>query len=463
MLDADAVEFMRATPTIDLARLGDQAARPGQSLPETEVMVAVSGGGARAAAFALGVLAEMETLGSWTVAPGGGNPLNEIDYFSSVSGGGWGAAAYLADRHFAGEGHAYRIWDRVPAIRQTLLETGSYRGKCLPERLDGLTRRKGQPLLLDHVLGTPAGQAPTLPYLFVNASLQTDQHPFVFSPEFARHYQVKRWEFCDRTVTPAVPGGVEGVEVSEAMAVSGSVPGFYHSRASSALCDDPTSRMWGSFYCSNGKGGYNTLVLVDGGLFDNYGYYTALEVLRQTPRARKRVLLVIDANADTEIPFARAGTKSNTRLAISSGLMLGFPARTAVYQRNIRSMTEMLGIDLVQLDFAVAAGLRDTVLANGRNAMEGLPTLREQGQRFVNCFDDDGKFLIAARGETSWRFADCRENNYYRSGLLNKTTYYIDHWWFNVLFELGRLVVRLKADEIHAALYGASSSSGANR
>ncbi|MDJ1473214.1 patatin-like phospholipase family protein [Xanthocytophaga flava] len=61
------------------------------------VIVCASGGGSRAAAFTTGIMLEMEriSINSTDNYPES-NVLNEIDYFSTVSGGGWGASSYIA-------------------------------------------------------------------------------------------------------------------------------------------------------------------------------------------------------------------------------------------------------------------------------------------------------------------------------------------------------------------------------
>ena len=65
--------------------------RPSQD-PEMAVAVAISGGGYRAANFGLGVLLALEKL----PMPSGQNVLSEVDYFSTVSGGGFPVGAYIA-------------------------------------------------------------------------------------------------------------------------------------------------------------------------------------------------------------------------------------------------------------------------------------------------------------------------------------------------------------------------------
>jgi hypothetical protein len=72
--------------------------RVGGQDPELAVAVAVSGGGHRAGNFGMGVLLGLEQLKRPARAggAGGANALTEVDYLSTVSGGGLCAAAYVS-------------------------------------------------------------------------------------------------------------------------------------------------------------------------------------------------------------------------------------------------------------------------------------------------------------------------------------------------------------------------------
>ena len=65
--------------------------------PALTLAVAISGGGHRAANFGAGVLLELEQI-TIDNSPQS-NVLSEIDYFSTVSGGGFAAAAYISSLH----------------------------------------------------------------------------------------------------------------------------------------------------------------------------------------------------------------------------------------------------------------------------------------------------------------------------------------------------------------------------
>jgi predicted acylesterase/phospholipase RssA len=87
--------FHEASVNIDNYKSVQQ--RAGVQDPQIAVAVAISGGGHRAGNFGMGVLLGLEGL----LRPyqQGGNVLSEVDYFSTVSGGGFAAAAYLSSLH----------------------------------------------------------------------------------------------------------------------------------------------------------------------------------------------------------------------------------------------------------------------------------------------------------------------------------------------------------------------------
>ena len=81
-------------PTVDLKEYANVQSRPGQR-SDVAVAVAISGGGMRAANFAAGVLKALEATEVRGAGGGKSNLLREVDYFSTVSGGGLAAGSYI--------------------------------------------------------------------------------------------------------------------------------------------------------------------------------------------------------------------------------------------------------------------------------------------------------------------------------------------------------------------------------
>ena len=106
--------------------------------PSLALAAAISGGGLRSGNFAAGVLLGLEALAR--DAPRPTNVLKEIDYLSTVSGGGFAAAAYVSSygdwQHFGGPGVAY-----------------SFRRALLTEQKFPPGREPWDPKLIEHLRG----------------------------------------------------------------------------------------------------------------------------------------------------------------------------------------------------------------------------------------------------------------------------------------------------------------------
>ncbi len=79
---------------VDLSGYKSVQTRTGQD-PNIALAVAISGGGHRAANFGAGVMLGLENLSSGQRK----NALKEVDYFSTVSGGGYAVSTYISSLH----------------------------------------------------------------------------------------------------------------------------------------------------------------------------------------------------------------------------------------------------------------------------------------------------------------------------------------------------------------------------
>ncbi len=90
--------------TVDLKNYKSPQQRTGPQDANLALGIAISGGGFRASNFSAGVLVSLEeiTAPAPTLSYGsksGGNCLSEVDYISTVSGGGFTASTYIASLH----------------------------------------------------------------------------------------------------------------------------------------------------------------------------------------------------------------------------------------------------------------------------------------------------------------------------------------------------------------------------
>ncbi len=192
---------------------------------DTVVIMAVSGGGHRSANFAMGVLLGLEeyVMKNGTEV----NLLNEVDYFSTVSGGGFAVGAYISefyDHIYVRElpikdfrlvkeydkgklGKKDKDYEDDNLMRN--LERGYNnailkcslnhpltlfsrfdRGDCLQEKIDeillGSKSRKKSIRLKDVFVPNDKDHedvAPVFPYIFANATVYENKMMFSFTPE----------------------------------------------------------------------------------------------------------------------------------------------------------------------------------------------------------------------------------------------------------------------------------------
>ena len=267
--DKEALAFLRNAPAID-ADLGKGVGTRDMFADGRLVGLSVSGGGARAAAFTLGVLTGLQEL-----SPAGGpNVLDQVDFISSNSGGSWGVAAYLHERS-AIKDPGYELAAAVPTSlipRLVAMSRGvqpcwhrTMRKHLFHERTYRQTYSGANGALLARV--------------FFNASLLPAHAPFVFNYFFVRYYRVERFGACADGDWVRPGGGIADVPFGYAAVTSSMVPGFYHAFAQTGLCRDE-SPMRAASFCHPQKGGRRSyLRLADGGLYDNIGYKTAYELM----------------------------------------------------------------------------------------------------------------------------------------------------------------------------------------
>jgi predicted acylesterase/phospholipase RssA len=331
-------------PSMDLSSYRSVQDRPDQN-PYLAVAMAISGGGHRAANFAAGVLLGLESFGGPTNAC---NLLNEVDYFSTVSGGGFTAGAYLASRYDYDQTQHMEPYSFRSALeaeggvlmthlerdyQSTLLSAGvnmqmfGYKdaGDLLEEQFDncilGAERRAGNySLQLGDVFRAPNDPNPvTLPYWFANATVYENGARFVFTPDMLQKYHVH--EFTHRMTDMALTNGTYELPFSVAVKTSASFP----------VAIPATT-----FVCKDAADPLNTyLHLMDGGLIDNLGVRSAFEALHQDP-APRRILLVVDAYKGDVRPLSKSRTSPSGPQAAYRITKIALDADHGLLKRNVR-------------------------------------------------------------------------------------------------------------------------------
>ncbi len=476
-------------------RLGPQDA-------DLAVALAISGGGHRAGNFSVGVLLGLEQL----KRPGGAggdnanaadanvpqaraaNALVEVDYLSTVSGGGLCAAGYISSLHdyqlFSGAPGGYSLAEalagggKTPLARQltdpdlrenlqynyvddiirgalTILMAGSFhRGDFLENSFDdrilgrlwrarklklpgspqaGLARDASLRLSDVFVPRDDVDRPVRLPYWAANATAYENAAIFPFTPEHLLLYDIRGYthrlaRVRRDTVGRARAGGADANIPVRKKAFAYEVPlaiGLTASGTFPVLI--PACTLQSGMDPANPY-----LHLVDGGLADVFGAMTAIRMLRQDTATRK-VLIVIDAFNGPLTPYSKYDT-APAALATAFRMATAFlDAWRTRYREVIRGLCSSRNpptdIRVIFLSFDDLLDCQDLKpLERFGFGPEDLAALRRRG---LGRSTKETPFALA-RGVWTW---------YNLSGPEQK-----------LLFAVGRYLVDKKKDEITEAM-----------
>jgi len=303
------------TPALDLSAYKSVQERADGQDPELAVAAAMSGGGHRAANFAMGVLLALE---SFDTNGGPYDLLREIDYFSTVSGGGFAAGTYIASlydhlRTTGGKRDGFCLADALTENNKRLLVSleRNYQGtifesllclRCLGHRdagdilerklnryvLGSAHRAEKYSIQLGDIFRAKGNDATVLlPYWAPNATVYENGARVPFTPDVLARYHVTGYTHNMKFATCGT--NTFQIPLSVGIKASASFPVAFP--ATTLSCHDPDDRL------------NRFLHLMDGGLSDNSGYRTAIEFLKQD-KAKRKVLLIIDAYRGISHPYS---------------------------------------------------------------------------------------------------------------------------------------------------------------
>ena len=305
---------------INLSKYMSQENRPEQS-KDIALALAISGGGHRAANFGVGIMIGLEEIGL----------LKEVDYISTVSGGGFAAGAYMTsliqhvkdnklDRNLYSFKKVIYNRDDVTFLRNLersytsalfwgLLNPINWfssrdRGDVLEKKIDNRVLcydQRGKSLLLEDVF-IPVEQSGTVdkkiivPYWIPNATIYGNGAIFPFTPDTIKDYKISEYVhryWSEKTLSNEYK--------------------FPYALAVKASANFPIAVPATSLKCNcyiNKDNDFSYLQLLDGGLTDNTGASTALQLLKKD-KSKKKYLIVVDAfNGDTS-PYVTEGGAPN--------------------------------------------------------------------------------------------------------------------------------------------------------
>ena len=331
------------------------------------VAAAVSGGGHRAANFAAGVLMALE---NYTTADKEKiNLLQEIDYFSTVSGGSFGVGGYIASlayhlRDNKGSFAGYSLTDayqkglngRLRKSYQGKLLSALFNPKILFSRYDrgDVVERQIDNVLLNHgsrmrlkqqtlrlsdmFIARDDSRTARLPLMVANGTIYANSAIFPFTPKILEAYRIK--EFNHRVKKRKMkmkPNGsrVYDLPLSVAIKASASFP---------FVITETTLR---SEYSEK----LPFLHIQDGGVAENLGYETAINILQGEPQGVRKVLLVIDAYNKNDSPFSGSERAPNWFSLAYKLVNSGLESKHRNVYKRIQARCKAAEIDVIFLDF----------------------------------------------------------------------------------------------------------------
>jgi len=331
-------------PTPDVSHYKSPQLRVGQDA-DMGIAIAISGGGARAANFGMGILMALEELGVGQRS----NILNEIDYFSSVSGGGFAAGAYINALHF----HRYTQdtasfslrrayyqggiredlsrsyltpviagWLASPRAWVTHIDEGDALEKSIDNHVLGYLNRRQHnlnlklkdrsemsSLTLGSVFVSREDERPVLYPMFVaNATNYHSMAIVPFTPDIMECYQISGYSHRRKRYHDDEIDDPYDIPLAIGLKASGSFPVAISNTTLESAYDDKKC----------------FLHLTDGGIADNIGYKTALELLETDFVPKDKIMFIVDAdNWGTRPTFshkeaAASSIKMATKLTFSS-------------------------------------------------------------------------------------------------------------------------------------------------
>lgn len=359
-------------PTPDLGYYKSPQQRAGQDA-NMGLAVAISGGGARAANFGMGILMGLEALELETQS----NVLNEIDYLSSVSGGGFTAGAYvtsLYNHNYRKDSLPYSLREAyqrsikydlqrsylAPMLRMFFLSPKSWftridEGDALEQSIDNhvlgylerreINRTKYKPkdrpklrsLTLGDVFVKSNSDRPVLyPMHVANATNYYSMAIVPFTPDVMDCYQISGYSHRKKRFHDDEIDDPYEIPLAVGIKASGSFPVAISNTTMESGYDEKM----------------NFLHLIDGGIADNIGYKTALELLNTDPVPRRKALFIIDAdNEGTRPTFS---TKEGAALSVSVFGKLAYSSletRYALLRKEVREVCELYNIEPIFLGF----------------------------------------------------------------------------------------------------------------
>ncbi|MRX69207.1 hypothetical protein GJU42_14645 [Flavobacterium resistens] len=342
--------------------------------PNIALGVGISGGGSRAQFFSLGVLLGLEEVQEDN---SNRNFLNEIDYFSTVSGGCYSAGYYLTilknklqydnctfNEFYFSKNDAYKSDVNKSATLLSLLNNSrNEKGEkvSMSQRLDlevlqydstnpeNENKFKSQMLLSDFFIPKESKLNPQLPMMVANGTAYNNGERFPFMPHIIHALKINSSLAPNKASLP-----LDGNQINNGY----DFPLTYAITASSAFPGVLPKTKFGI------KNQEKILCVIDGGASDNMGYETLIELLHSDTKVKdknKKALFIDCLGPGKKAPFIN-DEKIKLISLLETASLYTVQTRYITFERDVENVLDRYKIPTSNYQIIGFTTLRDYLL-----------------------------------------------------------------------------------------------------
>ncbi|MDQ6528735.1 patatin-like phospholipase family protein [Flavobacterium sp. LHD-85] len=388
--------------------------------PNIALGVAISGGGSRAQFFSMGVLLGLEEIQEEN---SNRNFLNEIDYFSTVSGGCYSAGYYLTilknklqydncsfNEFYFSKADAFKSdVNKSANIFSLLNNSRNEKGEkiSMAQRLDfevlqydsgnpeNQNKFKTQMLLSDFFIPRESKLNPQLPIMVANGTAYNNGERFPFMPHIIRALKI------NSSLAP----NKASLSLDENNINNGyDFPLTYAITASSAFPGVLPKTKFGI------KNQDKILCVIDGGASDNMGYETLIELLHNDSKVKdknKKALFIDCLGQGKKAPFINDG-KIGLLSLLETASLYTVQTRYMTFEKDVENVLDKYRIPTSNYQVIGFTTLRDYLLTLKKdqkyeNLVAQLKETDDEAANWLKLHDDFKTELIAKFGTDSFK------------------------------------------------------------
>ncbi|WP_281634243.1 patatin-like phospholipase family protein [Flavobacterium luteolum] len=408
-------------PVVDLSEYKSVQDRDSRlQNPNIALGVGISGGGSRAQFFGMGVLLGLEEIKEENTNR---NFLNEIDYFSTVSGGCYAAGYYLTifknklqydncsfNEFYFSKADAFKADVSKSASLFSLLNNSrNEKGEkiSMAQRLDlevlqydstnpeNQNKFRTQMLLSDFFIPKDSKQNPQLPIMVANGTAYNNGERFPFMPHIIRALKI------NSSLAPnKAPLSLDENQINNGY----DFPLTYAITASSAFPGVLPKTKFGI------KNQDKILCVIDGGASDNMGYETLIELLHNDTKVKdknKKALFIDCLGQGKKAPFIN-DEKIRLISLLETASLYTVQTRYMTFEKDVENVLERYKIPVSNYQIIGFTTLKEYLQKLNKNkAYEDLVTelknTDDEAASWLKIHDNFKAELIEKFGEDSFQ------------------------------------------------------------